>query len=122
MKTLQELKDANLEPVTLDKIGVIVTGEKKEAGIKAINEYLSNFVYDEHCIKCGDSLGGFLGMWEWGLAYGEGRCSNCGYPGRACHDIKDWATMNNIILQYHPKNLEEPVKEAVETESLQPHP
>lgn len=67
------------------------------------------------CLKCNEPLAGGLatfllggkGGFTWGLAHGEGHCRNCHWPARAHHFIKDsegvdFATLRNVILQYHP--------------------
>lgn len=40
------------------------------------------------CLKCKKPLSGLLGTFQWGIAHGEGRCANCGWPARAYHYIK----------------------------------
>lgn len=37
------------------------------------------------CVECGARLGGLLGSFSWGIAYGEGFCSRCGFPYRLYH-------------------------------------
>lgn len=76
-----------------------------------INAYLVRFaaVDGGKCLNCGTVQGGFAAMifggFTWGIAYGEGACSVCGWPGRAIHrDIGIIKTMN-IILQYHPDGI-----------------
>lgn len=69
------------------------------------------------CIKCEKPLVGlttFLlgGGFTWGIAHGEGHCSNCRWPARAHHFIKNDAgdevlTLRNFPLQYHPDFVEE---------------
>ena len=74
---------------------------------------------DQPCINCGKPLlGGVSSFWngggfKWGLVHGEGQCSECGWPARMYHFIKDAAgddlvTLRNILLQYHPDFVEAP--------------
>jgi hypothetical protein len=78
----------------------------------AISEYLSQFVKpdrDGKCYKCEQRLMGFIGTFTWGLAHGEGFCSQCKTPGRAYHVIKDPRDASQsivtfqLVLQYHPR-------------------
>lgn len=81
------------------------------AALAAADEYMKHFTSGEstamgrQCICCGRTLTGFLGAFEWGLAYGEGNCGGCGYPGRAIHRIDGVGTVSNVVLQYHPDEL-----------------
>lgn len=86
----------------------------------ALDKYLSEFaapVIGEgdgfafgrgRCLKCGESLGGMFGTFQWGIAHGEGCCSKCGWPARAIHYPKDASDKPiftrgfQAILQYHP--------------------
>jgi hypothetical protein len=81
-------------------------GEKKEDGSYIPKE-------GQPCLNCGEMLTGLMahligsGGFEWGIAHGEGRCSNCHWPARLYHFITDDAgekivTIRNILLQYHP--------------------
>jgi len=77
---------------------------RREAGNDLVGQHL--------CLKCGESLDGFLiGTFEWGLAHGEGHCSKCGWPARAYHFIKHngedlFTGPLRRILQYHPDVVE----------------
>lgn len=73
----------------------------------------------QKCVGCDEPLTGFLGLltgrggFEWGIAHGEGRCSNCGWPCTAHHFVRKKVgdqyeqviTLRNFILQYHPANV-----------------
>lgn len=71
--------------------------------IAAINVYLANFTINEKktCPGCDRALGGFLGSFTWGICWGEGNCTNCGWPCRAHHKTDDFS-VGNLILPYHP--------------------
>lgn len=107
---LQELQDRSF-PVLSSVDLFDAMGEDSEAFKKRADDYLKIFAKTEtsHCLCCGASLGGLFGKFEYGLAHGEGRCSNCGYPCRAIHYIKDEDGKTLIrfetILQYHPSGL-----------------
>ena len=70
------------------------------------------------CLNCGEKLMGDLtdqlfgkGGFEWGIAHGEGHCSNCRWPARLYHFIKDadgndLMTLRSVCLQYHPDFVE----------------
>jgi hypothetical protein len=66
---------------------------------------------DGKCLNCGLVQGGLiaalLGGFRWGLAHGEGFCSRCKYPARACHYDIGPVKRFNAILQYHPDELKE---------------
>lgn len=112
MKTITELKQMNL-PTALINLSI-----KDDSDIESLRqrkfaeEYLNEFLpLNNNCICCDSELGGILGSCRWDIAYGECYCGECGYPGRARHEIKDdndniILTINNI-LQYHPNVLEE---------------
>jgi len=34
----------------------------------------------EKCVDCDYQLGGLLGTFTWGIANGQGHCSQCGFP------------------------------------------
>lgn len=99
--------------------------------IKALDEYFSHFVAVEikeekgervfqpqKCCGCGKDLTGFFGTWRWALTHGWGECSNCGWPSKGHHNVKDEAgedilTLRNMIFQLHPEHVEhEKVEEA----------
>ncbi len=71
------------------------------------DDYLKAFTRaKDGCVCCGAVQGGLLfGFFTWGLAHGEGYCSQCGYPGRAVHRIGDIGVLRHFILQYHPDAL-----------------
>lgn len=107
IKTLQELKDSNIIPCSVQSLGIKLSGEKKDWAEEKINEYLSDFVFSEKCLGCEHDMTGILGMFQWGIQHGEGNCSNCGYPARAYHRVPDVVNWQNMVLQYHPKTLTE---------------
>jgi hypothetical protein len=73
----------------------------------------------ELCFHCGDYLTGMGAMllskgggFQWGLAHGEGRCGNCGWPARGMHypkrdDASELLTLSGRVLSYHPDQIEE---------------
>jgi hypothetical protein len=80
------------------------------ATLRSVDRYLSAFCPDEKCLSCGATLAGMFGSFTWGLTHGEGFCSNCGYPARGYHTIRDEAGKPvlghaPLILQYHPDAL-----------------
>lgn len=104
------------EPCTIADIGMEITGADAEPIITALGEYLSVFAkpnrVDGHhkCLKCGATLDGFLGSFTWGIQWGEGRCTECGWPGRGYHVPKDaedkiFNVPLQIILQYREAKL-----------------
>ena len=120
-KRLPGLKRENPRVATLDSLGANISSKgdpdspefkaAKEKLVNATNEYLKIFVApdeEKRCICCDKLLGGLLGTFEYGLAHGEGKCSECGYPARANHyvEIPDLGEMSFVnILQYHPDQL-----------------
>lgn len=67
----------------------------------------SKLLGKQSCIKCRETLDGYTGTFQWGMVYGEGRCSKCGWPAKAIHRIHDDKDCEPIIsferiLQYHP--------------------
>lgn len=110
MKTNVEVEHAKFEDFFSFKEGM-----ENEALRAAINKYLEPFAKpaeDGKCLKCRTVQGGLMGGgFRYGIAHGEGRCSKCGWPGRANHYPKDengedFARLT-IILQYHPDFVEE---------------
>jgi hypothetical protein len=85
-------------------------GDEKVAAelMATADKYFAQFVPNTtgECLCCGCRLGGLFGSFGWGLAHGEGRCGQCGYPARALHKIEGLGTLSNFILQYHPDDLE----------------
>lgn len=70
----------------------------------------------KECLGCGDILASadpaealMRATFVYGLAYGEGSCSRCGYPARANHrpPSGEDGLRCNRVLQYHPDELEE---------------
>jgi len=111
MKTIAELKQMNLSTAVIN-LGVKKDDVESLKDREFAEKYLNDFLpLNNNCICCNAELGGFLGSCRWGLQYGECFCSECDYPGRARHEIKD--DQENIILrinnilQYHPSVLEE---------------
>lgn len=81
----------------------------------AIDAYMSSFTMlpDNKCPGCERRLGGLLGSFQWGLCWGEGRCSNCGWPCRGYHSPKDdegqeiFTSPLALLLPYHPECVAE---------------
>jgi hypothetical protein len=97
----------------------VLKGELDADMRRIFDDYFASFAKptdDGSCIKCGLVQGGLMaaimGGFEYGLAHGEGRCSKCGWPGRANHYFKDKDGKElgslRIILQYHPDLVAEP--------------
>lgn len=125
---LQALKGKNLPAATREGLGIDIAihtknphlheaAEKTRAEKFAIlDKYLSNFVFDSgKCPGCGSNLGGLLGTFRWGLAHGEGVCSECGYPCRGHHRIDDEVSLEHFVLAYHPNVLQ--IKEPNENDN-----
>ena len=78
---------------TIEDIGLKITGQDAPPLIESVNKYLSDFAAPKRegegnillgnhlCLKCGRHLTGAMGTFRWGIANGEGSCSNCGWPG-----------------------------------------
>lgn len=102
---------------TLDDIGMDITGEGSQPVVDACNRYLHDFA-GTTCPKCGSKLGGLMGSFTFGLAWGEGFCTGgltgekCGWPCRGYHVPKDEAGEKifeqplPIVLAYHPSVVE----------------
>ncbi|MBT7243677.1 MAG: hypothetical protein HN879_09695 [Flavobacteriaceae bacterium] len=99
---------------TPDDLGMKITGEDAGPFIAAMEEYLLLFAKPtKHCLKCEAYLTGMLGSFTWGLANGEGTCSDCGYPARAHHypklpdgtGLMEGDQPIQLILQYHPDHV-----------------
>ena len=104
-----------------------VEAERKRM-VDALDSYFSIFIDpgevrnedgQQICVGCGtvltpssaidQALG--LASFEWAITHGEGRCSKCGYPSRAYHNISKLEEIDiegtlNAIMQYHPDELE----------------
>lgn len=134
MRTLQELKDMDLPHPTREDLGLEAAKppeasqeeyeEERDWLFGLVDSYLEQFtVFDKKdgepsiifgadlCIMCGKPINGFLGTFEWGIIHGEGKCSECGYPLRAVHVVKDEdgeevLRISRLILPYHPDGLE----------------
>jgi len=109
MATVVELREKHFETATPESIGIVV-GEQNAATTKALeslNAYLKAFISQTNCPGCDSPIGGILGSFRWGICSGEGYCNQCGYLMRAVHKIKDFGTISNLILPYHPDILEE---------------
>lgn len=109
----------------IEAIGMSIRGEDAKPLVDALNAYLSafaapprrkgggNFLQGELCCpNCGKSLCGAFGTFTWGIAFGEGECSNCGWPCRGIHNPKDadgipiFNRPLEIVLPYHPSYVE----------------
>jgi hypothetical protein len=109
-----ELRARGLEPLTFDQLFSIklpadATDEDRqkfregwaEGDLPKINAYLSGYVLGlvrgdggaevedpGGCPCCLATLGGFLtGSFQWGIVYGQGSCSACGWPVTAYHRL-----------------------------------
>ena len=120
------LRAKNLPRATAASVGMKLTAktpdnqERCDEVMAVIDKQLHPFVApttngDEpaKCIGCGSALDGFFGSFTWGIVHGEGACSNCGYPARAMHYLKDggqelFDRPLQYVLQYHPDELDSP--------------
>ena len=118
---LQRLQDAKLPRMDWREIVTVKEGEKlSEADEKALSEYFAHFVKPGPCICCSsrqgskDLMDAFLGggKFRWGLAHGEGNCTECGWPARAYHRNVGPIEFVQVILQFHPDELRASEKEA----------
>ncbi len=110
---------------TAADIGLELTGPDAAPYIAAMNKYLAKFanpITRDHgeenwvtgtclCLNCMCALDGVLGTFQWGLASGEGKCVECGWPCRAHHYPKIdgeniFDGVLQMILQYRPKSEE----------------
>lgn len=113
---------------SMEDIGLEITGPDAAPYIAAMEEYLSVFAQPVGCdgrngdtewlvgtclcLKCLRGLDGAMGTFEWGLASGEGKCGECGWPCRAHHNprLNGEAVFNRPlekVLQYHPNHVTE---------------
>lgn len=114
--TLQELKDKALPRLNyLDIIKIKEGGKLADEDAKSMSDYFLQFLPPGPCVKCGKNLTGdimdqFIGRatFTWGLAHGEGFCRECKYPARAYHRNVGPIEFVNLVLQYHPDELEAP--------------
>jgi len=123
-KSLEDLQKSNLPKATAESVGIEISGKDEQIGRRIFDKYFSIFVCpksadsgngsellgSQKCVACDSRLDGMLGMFQWGLAHGEGNCCECGYLSRAIHQIKDengddFARLGFTILQYHPDEL-----------------
>ena len=116
---LDELRAVGLPHLrAADIVNPIENSAEQKKQWDMIDAYVKAFtpMQDNKCICCGEPQGArnladvVLGTarFKWGLAHGEGRCSECGYPARAIHYIgkgDDEIVMRNVLLQYHPDGL-----------------
>ncbi len=111
-ETLDELQSRNLPFATCENIELVITGgdgneESKKAASDIIAEadvYFARFTPGPNCPQCNATLTGWLGSFIWGLANGEGHCSQCKYPARAYHRGGPFEIFH-CILPYHPNVL-----------------
>jgi hypothetical protein len=95
-------------------------GKNPDEVIAALDAYFAPFtpmVDGSKCVGCDKTQGGDifeaalgLACFTWGLAHGEGYCSNCGWPARGYHYKMPWPFPQSerpvgLILQYHPSAL-----------------
>lgn len=124
MRTIAELKAADLTPATCASIGIIPKPDadpiEVAKQVALVNEYLKAFLppSDEgRCVRCDTEQGGLVADltgtgFQFGMVHGEGECGTCGYPGRAVHKIDGIGTISGFILQYHPSVLEQQTESA----------
>lgn len=87
-------------------------GEENQEIIDSYTEKFAQPMKGQKCLKCGESLRGLFGTFQWGLCSGEGTCSSCGWPARAHHNIKtkdgeELTGFFECLFQYHPDFVEE---------------
>lgn len=104
MKSIGELKESGLErceytDIFMDDYEDIFPELRAE-----LNKYLSDFVVpQDECIRCGNELNGLTAD-----VSREGKCMNCGYPGRKMHVVtfdSEEYHFRTRVLQYHPSEL-----------------
>lgn len=92
--------------------------EAKAEMYRLLNEHLRHFTFKRSeggevvCPGCNKPLTGMMAMvlgygFRWGIQWGEGNCSSCGWPARAHHRILDEdgeevLSISNVVLPYHP--------------------
>jgi len=103
----------------LDRLGVSIKntaeegsqswrdGEEEIADIEqAVERYAKIFHIAEGNCVCGRTLGGLIGTFVYGIQNGEGWCSQCDWPARAIHRVKDEKgepiISLNMVLAYAP--------------------
>lgn len=129
-KSIADLQAANLPVATHKTIGLHVNeGVEPDADTIALLAVVDSqlcmfaeptesadggdgFIIGKHpCLCCGRPLSGMLGTFQWGICHGEGKCTNCGWPARALHYIKDGKGEDlfdrsiPMVLQYHPSQV-----------------
>jgi len=119
---LNKLKAKQLPHVAASDFIAPKEGMESESkpAMEAAEKYLHQFVKSDCCIGCSSQLGAKdicdlilkAPTFVWGIEHGEGFCSKCGYPARAHHDIPNVGRIQNLILQYHPDELNSTEKEA----------
>ncbi len=127
MTTITELQAAEMQCATAENMGMSISVSddvpedqresaeaEKAVAFADLDEYLVAFVPGEKCPRC-DSNFADLGSFFWGIANGEGFCSQCRYPVRVCHKTKKGWTFERI-LAYHPSVLCTPESENNEAE------
>lgn len=114
---------------TSEDIGLKAKNDDGKATIAIVDKYLFSFAKPQlegknsflqsaaKCLRCGRPLGGAIGSFQWGIVHGEGTCSNCGWPARAKHYIKDdegpiFDRALDMILQYHPDFVQKETKKS----------
>jgi len=105
---------AAIEHCSFDKLFHTKDGSPPDPNVQAaIDKYLAPFAVpaeEGKCLRCGSIQGGLMGAilggFTYGIQHGEGWCSNCNWPARANHYIKDASGKTILtlraILQYHP--------------------
>lgn len=88
-----------VRPCTLDTIGAAFTGDARPETVALVTAYFARFAAPiipakadafrgAECV-CGEALTGLLGGFRYGLAHGEGYCSDCGRAVRSHHYLRD---------------------------------
>jgi len=119
--------EKNLPHLNCQSAGIVITAKtdteanrsKTQEYIGELDKYLRTFAAtpDNTCPGCASHLGirdatdllsaalglSTSGTFEYGIVFGEGNCSKCGWPARANHktDLCEWVN----IYPYHPDSL-----------------
>lgn len=87
---------------TLDELRALPTATAEVLPVSHPEHFLPP---QANCYACDRTLGGWIGSFSLGLAWGAGQCT-CGYPARVYHDIGDGKVLRSLA-QYHPNALVE---------------
>ncbi len=108
---LEELQNLPLPRAGPEEIHL--TNVTPEENADYVQRFLPVRVVAGHvcCVGCGDNLfepgplGAIHSTFDWGLEYGKGHCTRCGYPTRMYHRVGKGGWFA-FPLQYHPDELE----------------